>query len=57
MLFTHVHAKWTQSLYAGMNAAMPSTSATGMKPAAWNAAPSAKASSRAILTPRIPLQT
>jgi hypothetical protein len=47
VLFTHVHAEWTQSLYAGMNAATPAAKATS----------AAKASSRAILTPRIPLQT
>jgi hypothetical protein len=57
MLFTDVHATWTKSLYAGMNAAaaaMATKLATGMKPTAAHAA---KASSRVILTPRIPLQT
>jgi hypothetical protein len=41
MLFTHEHAKWTQSLYARMNAATPA----------------AKAAARVILAPRISLQT
>ena len=54
MLFTDVHAAWTESLFAGMNAATGTNPATGMKPTAAHAA---KASSRVILTPRIPLQT
>ena len=50
MLFTHFHATWSHRVYLGMNA----TTAMGSKPSADSAAP-AKACSRAISTPRIPL--
>ncbi|MCW2549197.1 MAG: hypothetical protein JWN96_3657 [Mycobacterium sp.] len=48
----HVHVTWTSGLYAGMNA----LTAMSTKPSADSAAP-AKAFSRAIPTPRIPLHT
>jgi hypothetical protein len=52
MLFTHFHATWTSRALAGMN----DLAAMGTKPSALSADP-AKAYSRAIPTPRIPLQT
>jgi hypothetical protein len=52
VLFTHIHTTWTSRVFAGMNA----LTAMGTKPSADSAAP-AKAFSRAIPQPRIPLHT